>query len=150
MREVVNRTAVELEIRNPSTGELFQIEGTNTETSKYYSIRNITSRINAMDLFSILEKVCKSSKDIKVINILLDKLGSDNRVRIDNISNLANELEVSRSKLNAILKQAEDNNFFKKLDRGIYFVNPYVFVGRRVRTNELRANAQEQWNELAL
>lgn len=148
MKEVINRTLLELDVANPITGEVFKVSGTNEESSKYYSIKRITSRINAMDLFSIMEKTCKSSKDISVLNILLETADDQNKIRIDNISKLSEELSISRVKLTKFLKILVDNRLLNKLDTGIYLVNPLVFVGRRVRSNKLREEAQSQWEQL--
>ena len=150
MKEVIKSTAVELEATNPSTGETFRIAGTAKESSRYYSISNITSRINAMDLLTTMANTCKSPKDINVLNQLLDTVDNSNIIRISNISKLAVDMEVSRSKLNALLKAFEEDHFFKKLDIGIYMVNPFIFIGKRVRSNELREAAQIHWTELVL
>jgi len=111
-------------------------------------IKNITSRINAMDLFNVMEQVCKSSKDIIITNKLTEKVSKENEIRIDNISKLAEEFEIARSKLNNILKSYVDTNFMHKLDRGVYMINPNIFVGKRVRSNKLREEAQIKWNQL--
>ncbi len=147
MKEVTRSTSVELEATNPTTGEIFSITGEHRETSRYYSVSNITSRINAMDLLTTMANTCKSPKDIHILNQLIDTVYSDNTIRIDNISKLATDLGVARSKLNTLLKAFEDDGFFKKLDAGIYMVNPFTFVGRRVKSNELREEAQLRWLE---
>ena len=148
MKEFSRTTVVEVDVIDPTTGEKFTAKGSNIETSKYYSVKNITSRINAMTLFSMMEKVCKSSKDISITNMLTEMVTQENEIRVDNISKLAKEFRIARSKLNAILKSYQDNDFLLKLDRGVYMVNPYVFVGRRVRSNLLRETAQIRWNDI--
>ena len=148
MKETSNRTLVELDVVNPTTGEVFKVNGSNQETNKYYSIKKITSRINAMDMFTLMEKTCKSSKDISIINSLTEKADFENKIRIDNISNFAKELEISRVKLTKFLKLLTDNNFLYKLDVGIYLINPFLFVGRKVNSNEKRESAQKEWERL--
>ena len=148
MKESVNRTLVELAVVNSSTGELFQITGTNEETCTYYSVKNITTRINAMDLFTIMEITCKSSKDISIINHLTEMVGKDNIIRIDNITELAKDFSISRVKLTTFLKLLADNKFTYKLDKGVYLVNPFIFVGRRVNSNKLREAAQAKWEKI--
>ena len=148
LKEFNRTTTVEVDVINPNTGEVFTTKGANTETSKYYSIKHITSRINAMTLFNIMEKVCKSSKDISLTNKLIEMVSKENEIRIDNITELSKNFSVVRSKLNALLKAYETNNFLYKLDRGVYLVNPFIFVGRRVRSNKLREAAQMKWDSL--
>ena len=148
MREITRSTAVELEATDPTTGETFRIAGTANESSRYYSISNITSRINAMDLLTTMANTCKSPKDITILNQLLDTVANDNTIRIANISKLAMSMGIARSKLNTLLRAFEEDHFFKKLDIGVYMVNPFIFVGKRVRSNELREAAQIHWTDL--
>jgi len=144
MKETRRRTVVEIDVMDSTTGELFKAEGFNEVTERYYSIKNITSRINAMDLLAKMEETCKSPKDIRILNLLLDKHDSENKIRIDNVTNLAKELNISRSKLNELLKRWTNSYLLYKLDKGVYFINPFIFVGRRLRSNRLREAAQHE------
>jgi predicted transcriptional regulator of viral defense system len=101
-----------------------------------------------MDLLTKMAETCKSPKDISILNRLLDTAYSDNTIQIDNVTMLAEEYEVARSKLNGLLKAFEKAGLFKKLDRGIYFINPFIFVGKRVKSNELREVAQQKWRSI--
>jgi hypothetical protein len=148
MKEYTKSYVAEIEAINPTTGELFKLHGEATESSAYYNISKITSRINAMDLLTKMAETCKSPKDISILNRLLDTAYSDNTIRIDNVTTLAEEYEVARSKLNGLLKAFEKAGLFKKLDRGIYFINPFIFVGKRVKSNELREAAQQKWRSI--
>ena len=147
MRERRSRTVIELDVLDHN-GEIRPFKAVEDNVDTYYSITNITSRINAMDMFTIMEKTCKSAKDISVFNALTERTDKENKVRIDNISDLAKTLEVSRPKLTMFLKALVTNGFFHKLDRGVYMINPIIFVGRRVRSNTLRAEAQMFWRTL--
>ena len=147
MRERRSRTVIELDVLDHN-GEIRPFKAVEDNVDTYYSITNITSRINAMDMFTIMEKTCKSAKDISVFNALTERTDKENKVRIDNISDLAKTLEVSRPKLTMFLKALVTNGFFHKLDRGVYMINPIIFVGRRVRSNALRAEAQANWRAI--
>ena len=148
MRESVNKTMVSLDVTDPNTGEFFKINGTSEEIKKYYSIKRITSRINSMDLFSVLKQSCNSSLDIEIVDKLINMSNYENEIRIDNVTNLSKEIGISRSKLNKILKNLIDLNFLLKLDRGVYLINSFIFVGNKVNSNEKRENAQKRWMEL--
>jgi hypothetical protein len=150
MKEVVSRTMIEVDMINPHSGEIFKVQGSDEHISTYYSVRNITSRINSMDLFTAMEKTCKSSKDIYIVNTLFDKADSHNEIRLSNITNTAKDLGVSRVKLTTFLKRMVDTNMLHKLDTGIYMINPFMFTGRRVRSNELREAAQVMWDTITL
>jgi len=124
------------------------MQGLHKEDVMYYSISKITSRVNIMDLLTVMEKTCKSPKDISILNQLLDTVDSENKIRIDNIKELAIKLNVARSKLNALLKAFENYTLFYKLGKGVYMVNAFIFVGKRVNSNALRETAQKTWVEI--
>lgn len=148
MKESVKTSSLVLEVLNPSTGEKFLTKGSSKESHKYYSIKKLTSRVNSMDLLNILSKVCKSPKDLDIINELLEEADFEGRIVITNISNKAKQLNIARSKLNNILSNAIKTNFFFKLDTGVYFVNPFIFIGKRVRSNEQREFLQKEWKRV--
>jgi len=148
MKEVNERIVIEIDAINPTTGEIFKLDAIEEIKTKYYSVSKITTRINSMDLFTTMEKVCTSSKDISTLKYLTELIGSDNFIRLDSITGSAKVLKISRVKLTKFMKGLIDVEFLLKMDTGIYFVNPFVYVGRRVRSNELRENAQLKWMEL--
>lgn len=145
MKEVTNTTSVTLEVINPTTGEIFDVKGRNSETIRYYSISKVTSRVNVVQLLNSMEKICKSPKDIRLLNCLLDKINTDGFIVISNMAGFAKELEVSRSKLNELFKRGEETGFFKKEGTGVYRVNPFVFIGKRTRSNADRERLQIEW-----
>ncbi len=101
--------------------------------------------INTYEFLTRMSKACKSSKDISIFKYILDGININNIVIIDNISKLAIEMDISRQKLTDMLKLLEEVSLIKKIDRGIYMINPFIFVGKRVRTNALREKAQTNW-----
>jgi len=144
MKESASSLSVEVDVVSPTTGEIIKINGITTEHSKYYSISKITSRINTMTLLTVMSKTTKSSKDIEILNHLLDKADRYNEVRL-NVTKTAKELGVGRTKITTLLKAFQNEDFFYKLDVGVYLINSYVWVGRRVSSNELREKAQIRW-----
>ena len=148
MRETQEEYVLAMDLVNRGTGEVSNVDVAITKKHKNYSIRKLTTRINAMNLFQIMEQVCKSSKDIGLTNYLLDMSDSSNQIRINNVSKLASELNVSRSKLNATLKNFEDvrpDRLLIKQDTGVYQINPFIFIGKRIRSNKLREELQAEW-----
>ena len=148
MREVTTTSSVLLEVLNPETGDKFTATGSSEEVVKYYSIKRVTSRVNSMDLLRILAKVCKSPKDLNLMNVLLDESTSEGYIVIANIKAKAETLKVARSKLNSILSVAVKEHLLFKTDKGTYFINPYIFIGKRVRSNQVREALQRKWTEL--
>jgi len=100
-----------------------------------------------MTLLEIMSKTTKSPKDIEILNHLLNTADRYNEVRIESITALAKELDVGRTKLTVLLKAFQDEDFFYKISRGVYVVNSFVWVGKRVNSNELREQAQIKWNK---
>jgi len=121
------------------------ISGKLQTNDRYYSIKNLTTRVNIMNLLDIVATTCKSPKDTTILNQLLEMSDDTSRIRIDNVTSLAKELGVSRSKLNAILLAQVNGGLFKKLSQGVYFVNPFIFIGRRVTSNKKREALQTEW-----
>jgi len=146
MKESVSSLSVEVDVVSPTTGEIIKVNGIATEHSKYYSVSKITSRINTMTLLTVMSKTTKSPKDIEILNHLLDIADRYNEVRV-NITQLAKKLGISRVKLSRLLKSFEVEDFFYKIDTGVYFINPFIWVGKRVNSNELREKAQLRWNK---
>jgi len=147
MKETFTTSSVMLEVTNPKTGSKFLTKGSSKEVTKYYTIKKITSRVNSMDLLTALSKICKSPKDIQIINGLLDESNSDGEIVITNITKKSEEFLIARSKLNEILNRAVKENFLFKKDKGVYLINPYIFIGKRVRSNEMREKLQTSWTK---
>jgi len=148
MKITTKETVVTLETYSPITGEVIPVEGRKVKSDKYYSIQKITTRINAMTFLEVLTKTCKSSKDIEIVNFILDKQKSDGNIYIPNITKEAENMDISRSKLNKILKELLNNNLLYKKEKGIYLVNPFIFIGKKVRSNEAREKLQQEWTGL--
>jgi hypothetical protein len=148
MKESKTVTKLAIDTINATTGELVTLNSVVEETSKYYNVKSITSRINNMNLFTIMSKILKSSKDIATLGSLLEMSDHNNNISINNISRLSKELNIGRSKLSSILKdmcEVKPEPMFIKIDVGIYFVNPFIFIGKRVRSNANRERVQAEW-----
>ncbi len=148
MKETTRNTVTVLDITDKETGKNYSLSERTREQTKYLKISKITSRVNAMDFLTSLEAICKSPKDIRVINWLLDSLNSAGELQIVNISEEAKNLGVARSKLNLLLTACVSSKLFYKMDKGFYLVNPFVFVGKRTRSNTERESLQARWSTL--
>ena len=54
---------------------------------------------------------------------------SRNEILLPSITDIANDLGVSRKQLTVLLKRAEDVNLLHKLGTGRYLLNPYKILG---------------------
>lgn len=148
LKETKSVYKVSLDLVHPETGELTSIQGEHHESNRYYRVSKLTTRINSMDLFDIMGKICKSGKDNNLLGTLMHKVTEDNRLKFENISHGAKELGIARSKLNDFLKRMCDvrpERLAIKIDTGIYFINPFIFTGKRTRSNKLREELQDEW-----
>jgi len=126
-----------------SNGELHPIEATKEISNKYYSIRRLNLKICYDDFIDVLSKLCKSSKDILIFGKLFDKVDRENELRIS-VTNFCKKHEFTRSRVNKILQEAVEIGFVKKLDRGLYLVNPFILKGKGT-SNQTIERLQKEW-----
>jgi len=96
-------TTIEFDVVDRKTGEMQTVVGTTTEHNKYYSIREVTTRINAMNYNEVIADICSSAAQIRLLGVLLDRVDADNRLVILSQSKLAKELGYSRKVLSTLL-----------------------------------------------
>ncbi len=126
-----------------SNGELHPIEATKEISNKYYSIRRLNLKICYDDFIEVLAKLCKSSNDILIFGKLFDKVDRENELRIS-VTNFCKKHEFTRSRVNKILREAVEIGFVKKLDRGLYLVNPFILKGKGT-SNQTIERLQKEW-----
>ncbi len=86
----------------------------------------------------------KSSKDIEVFLIIRDKF---TYARIEsNISavTISKTLNISVPKVSRLIKSLVDNDFLMRVDRGIYRLNPFMFIPYKSNAELL----QKEWREI--
>jgi len=126
-----------------SNGELHPIEATKEISNKYYSIRRLNLKICYDDFITVLSKLCKSSKDILIFGKLFDKVDRENELRIS-VTKFCEKHDFTRSRVNKILQEAVEIGFVKKLDRGLYLVNPFIMKGKGT-SNQTIERLQKEW-----
>ncbi len=147
MKETNKIMVVELDAVSPDTGEVFQIKGKSLISNKYYSILKLTTRMNHMDFVTVIEKTCKSPKDIYTFKQLNEEADKENIIRFENITKFAKRINVDRKRMTMMLKKLREVNYLLKMDVGVYFINPFIFIGRKTRSNAEREHIQELWTE---
>lgn len=98
-----------------------------------------------MDFLTIIHTCCKSPKEVEILKFLLYEATNNNRIIIKNVSQTAKNFNVARSQLNRIITALVKNNFLYKENTGLYFINPFIYMGRRVKNNEDREALQKEW-----
>lgn len=96
----------------------------------YYNVQEMNGRHNSMELFNILSEVAKSGQDNRLIGNILSIADKVNEVHIHNMTELAEELGVSRESLKKLMSRATEYNLLYKINTGHYIVNPYVIMSK--------------------
>ena len=131
-------------------GDRIVFEGLIKSKKEYFPVKEVDEKFNLRNVFIAISEACRSSKDIEILGYLLERTDYNNYITISNLSELAEELGVSRKHLNTILKRAEEATLIHKIETGKYMVNPYKIMGASAckagyETQELN---QVRWKEL--
>ena len=143
MRETHIIESFEASIIN-SNGEIHPIEATKEISNKYYSIRRLNLKICYSDFIEVQSKLCRSSKDILIFGHLFEKVDKENELRIS-VTKFCKQYGYTISRVNKMLQESIKVNFTKKLDRGLYLVNPFIFKGKGC-SNQTIERLQKEWD----
>ncbi len=94
-----------------------------------------------LDVFAI----CNSNLENRILIHILDNTKKNFTINIK-INNLAKDFEASRMKISSFIKKLKDADFIKG-DRGIFMVNPKMFVPQNA-SNEIVKELQDDWNNI--
>lgn len=103
--------------------------------------------IDNIDYHIALDTIITGKGQLKILGVLLDMVDVDNKLIITNQTTLAKKLGVSRKVLSGLLTRLDKSNLATKIDTGEYQINPYIFIGKRVRSNATREALQNQWTD---
>ena len=151
MKETEISYAVRLDLIHPTTGEVTPVTADMKESNKYYSIKKLTTRINSMNLFELMSKTRKSGKEIALFGTLMEMANDENKIVITNMTKFSKDVGIDRSDLYKFIKRLESvrpERLLYKPNTGIYIINPYLLIGKRVRSNAYREQLQEEWDTL--
>ena len=86
--------------------------------------------------------IVKSNKDLEIIVYIRDLFTKN---RVENVlskNDIAEHLNVSPQKISSVIKKMIDVKLLKRISRGIYRLNPYMYLPYMSNGTEL----QEEWN----
>jgi hypothetical protein len=129
-----------------SNGEIHPIEATKEISNKYYSIRRLNLKICYEDFIEVQSKLCRSSKDILIFGHLFQRVDKENELRV-NITKFCEQYNYTRSRVNKMLQESIEINFIKRLDRGIYLINPFIFKSKGC-SNQTIERLQKEWHQI--
>ena len=92
----------------------------------------------------ILKDICKSQKDIDVFFRIRDTFTYQRVETTLPARDIAKELKTSQSKVSSIIKQMIEHGLLKRVSRGVYRLNPFMFLPYKSNAEQL----QKEWEEL--
>ena len=128
-------------VLNIDTGEL--------ESQDYKAIKPIRSikggyRMTYKSYDEIQANLLKSQLDIKIFLYIRDKFTYARIEAHISARDIAKKLKTTPSKVSTLMKTLVDNDFLKRVDRGIYRMNPFMFIPYKSNAELL----QKEWKKL--
>lgn len=131
-------------------GNRMNLRATAEKDKKFFKIDELNGKVNIMNLFDTLGKVCKSGSDTTVIGKLIESADRKNEIHIPNMTKYASKVGISPESFKRLMKRATDENLLHKLDVGYYVVNPYIIMSKGLTNGgfKLQEFTQINWRKL--
>ena len=94
-------------------------------TKRVYGTKNFW-KCYLMDFLSILGII--DSKQLDVFIYIAENTNQSNNMFIGTYSKIAKDVNVSRPTIAKIMRKLQDNNFVKKVQNGVWLVNPNILM----------------------
>ena len=104
------------------TGELIQVDQI---TKRVYGTRNFW-KCYLMDFLGVLGII--DSKQLDVFIYIAENTNQGNNTFIGTYSKISKDVGVSQPTIAKIMKKLQDNNFVKKVQNGVWIVNPNILM----------------------
>jgi len=145
--------AIELKVITSDNQEM-DLAASRSINEKKYSIKKLNSRIwidkkdNDMhnDMFAVMSKVCRSSKDILIFRNILIKT-DNNHIFSESAIQLSQDMRTTRSFASTFIKKCVDENLLYKKHTNKYLVNPFLFTPVGANAQSIQS-AQFEWREI--
>ncbi len=117
-KTIINRE----EYINVATGELTTIDS----VSKYTcGVKNFW-KCYLMDFLTVLGII--DNKQLDIFVYIAENTNPSTNLFIGTYSKISKDLNVSRPTISTIMKKLQENNFIKKVQNGLWFVNPNILM----------------------
>ncbi len=110
------------ELVDPETGEIILVDQI---TKKIYGQKNFW-KMYLMDFMSVLGII--DSKQLDIFIYIAENTNPSNNIFIGTYSKISKDVNVSRPTISTIMKKLQVNNFIKKVQNGVWFVNPNIIM----------------------
>ena len=137
---VKSTLSISKKVLNEDTGEL-----ESKEFKEEYKRSSIKGGFNLMyhgKYEEITEQALKSSTDIKVFNWITNSF-TYQKVEVPLTHSIC-KIKISKAQFSKVLKRLIELNYLKRISRGIYRMNPFIYIPYKADGAEL----QREWNEL--
>ena len=128
-------------ILNEDTGELTNKDF--REVQEYKKVRQ-GFRMVYKSYDEVLLQIVKSNLDLKIVTSIKDMF-TYNIIEVGiSAIDLSKKLNTSKQKVNKIIKTMVDYRLLKRVRRGVYRLNPYMFIPYKSEAELL----QKEWNDI--
>lgn len=110
------------ELLDTHTGELLYVDQI---TKRIYGSKNFW-KCYLMDFLSVLGII--DSKQLDVFIYIVENTNQNTNIFIGTYTKISRDVGVSRPTISAIMKKLQENNFLKKVQNGVWFVNPNILM----------------------
>jgi hypothetical protein len=136
----ISNTIITKKVLNENTGELEYTRFDEIKERK--NVRGGFNMIYHKSYEEVMESVIKSNKDIKLFNWITNQF-TYARVEVPLTYSIC-PIEVSQPQFAKTIKKLLELQYIIRVGRGIYRLNPFIYLPFRANAEEL----QEEWREL--
>ena len=110
------------ELVDTQTGEVIWVDQI---TKRTYGTKNFW-KCYLMDFLTVLGII--DSKQLDIFIYIVENTNQSNNTFIGTYTKIAKDVGVSRPTISAIMKKLQENNFIKKVQNGVWLVNPNILM----------------------
>jgi predicted transcriptional regulator len=136
-----------LELMNTATGELIHVDQI---SKRVYGTKNFW-KCYLMDFLTVLGII--DSKQLDIFIYIVENTNQGNNMFIGTYKKIAEDVGASSRTISIILKKLQDNNFIKKVQNGVWLVNPNILMkGNDTKRQILLSyyNSEQPINEITM
>lgn len=142
MELLVTNKILSLKVLNDDTGELENKTFHETKEKKHGARGGF--RMVYLDYDQALLQIVKSTKDLEIVIHIRDMFTHARWENVLSKVDLAKDLDVSEQKVSDIIKRMVNTHLLKRVSRGVYRLNPYMYLPFKADAYTL----QKEWKEL--
>ena len=107
---------------DPETNETILVDQI---TKRSYGTKQFW-KVYLMDFLTVLGII--DSKQLDIFIYIAENKNASNNLFVGTYSKIAKDVGVSKPTISAIMKKLQDNHFIKKVQNGVWFVNPNILM----------------------